>query len=134
MGAPQVDEPELSLDDVFNVNKDADNATSTGGSSTNNNGSSNRSWGFASVERRLDLNLSLNLERQEAKMNALMLKGDTTFRPSPAVAQLTSTVDALEDDLTGMLDSVAALSNNFAQWRKQTQLHKRQQSRLIRHN
>ena len=59
-------EPDLSVDEVFQ--RDGSNHSQRGASS----GSLNGSWGYASVERRLDLNASLDLDRQQGRLKRML--------------------------------------------------------------
>jgi hypothetical protein len=59
-------EPDLSVDEVFQ--KDGSNHSQRGASS----GSFSGSWGYASVERRLDLNASLDLDRQQGRLKRML--------------------------------------------------------------
>lgn len=131
-------EPELSLDEVFAKEDRTDdvNSNSLGGS-----------WGFASVERKLDLNLSVDLEKQEGRMEKVLrsmgvtvdvnttkttAEDDELRRLPQKRLQLTAAVDAMEDELAQTLGGMEKLSEQFEQWRSQAQHQQTQQRRLTR--
>ena len=121
-------EQELSLEDVF---------VQDGSSSTHDLGGS---WGFSSVERRLDLNLSLDLEQQEGRMQRVLerlsipastnstTRQDDELRKLPTQRrEMAEKVDTLEEELVATLSDIRALGEEFQQWRANAQQSKQQQ-------
>ena len=134
-------EPELSLEDVFDHSDHKNDYY-------DHNDSLDGSWGFASVERRLDLNESLDLGKQEGRMRQVLeqmdipvgessfnsssfQRDDTYLRKLPEERRdFRAVVDSFEEDLVEALDDVQAIGNFIQKWRIKTYRQQQHQIRL----